>query len=244
MNTDSPPTTPRTDAHARAVVVDGFKQVTETFMKDKPWEYNRRVYEIWRIFDPWPDGFLLHMAGPTDEGVVIQAIWRDAAAEASYMAEIGIERYTEIAHAMAGERPDAPADLLPQNLELRHLSFGPLAARFIDIGPDLDESSGKQLGTVMTAVDLEYAALSGEQTEQLWREAGLGATVPGDLIMRAVFVRDGGLVETQLWASEDAARGFVERTLAPAAAPAEVPARYREIKRIAISSSGLDPARF
>jgi hypothetical protein len=234
---------------SQAVVVDGFSMVNETLMDGKSWEYHRRVYELWRIWDPWPPASLLQLSGPTERGSVTQAVWRDLAAEREYMSNEGVERFTEVARVLAEERVDPPADLLPVNFELEFVAFGPSARGFIDIGADLDEAAARQFGTVLTAVDLDYSALSAEQTQQLMDAAGLGATIPGDMVLRFGYLQDGALHETEVWRSEQAARAFVDELLQPEAAriagtPEAIGFTVREVKRLAISSSGLDPARF
>ncbi|MFY9265697.1 MAG: hypothetical protein WAO61_09775 [Solirubrobacterales bacterium] len=61
---------------------------------------------------------------------------------------------------------------------------------------------------------------------------------------------EGEISETQVWASEEAARRFVDVELAPALEGLGVdPAQaavltFREIKRLAIDSNALAPGRF
>lgn len=232
-----------------ALVVTDFGLINETLMRGKPWEYNERIYAGWRMWDPWPVGCLLHVSGPTDNGGLTQAVWRDEAAERKYMSTIAIERFTNVVAELAREGADPPADILPLNLQLKRLAFGPLAAGFVDIGADLDGAAGRQFGTVMTAVDIHLGALADEQAEELWRWMGVGESIPANLIMRAVFLKDDELIETQIWASEEAARAFVEEALAPAAervtgSKDTFATVLREIKRLVIGPDGLDPAYF
>lgn len=247
MNPDQSKTPDSAEGSVPAVVLGGFGLINETLMRGKDWAYNERVQAGWRMWDPWPDGCLLHVSGPTPDGGLTQAVWRDEAAEFAYMSTIAIERFTGVIAEMVKEGFEPPADVLPVNLELKYLAFGPLAERFVDIGADLDGAAGRQFGTVLTAVDLGLTALSGEQLEELWRTVGLGESVPADLIMRAAFVKDGESIETQIWASDEAAQRFVEAALKPAVTKIAgsgdaVSATFREIKRLAIAPTGLvDP---
>lgn len=249
-NDYSPVTVQPADAErVAAVVVNDFELLTETGM-EAPWSHNQRVYEIWGIYAHWPEGFLLHMAGPSKIGVMIQSVWRSNEHESTYMAEVGVERYTEVARVLSVDDHEHPADLLPVNTRLAHLSFGPLAEHFVDIGPDLDESAGKQFGTELTAIDILLPSLSAEQQAILWDELDLVDNAAPDLILR-IQIDDGTqLRDTQLWKSEDAARAFVEHELLPRVAAiagedAEEPViDYRPIRRLAIGSSEFDPGRF
>lgn len=214
-----------------------------------PWEYNRRVYEIWQIYAHWPAGFLLHMAGPSKDGVMIQSVWKDADAESTYMAEVGIERYTEVARVMTVQGTAPPVDLLPVNCRLAHLAFGPLAANFVDIGPDLDESTGRQFGTELTAVDIRLPGFSAEQQDSLWQELGVVDGTPPEMIVRLQVEDSVELRDTQLWVSGDHARAFVNTELLPAVAAIagdDAPQPlidYRPIRRLAIGTREFNPDR-
>lgn len=232
--------------NAPSVEVDGFALLTETLLEGKAWEYNQKLFPIWRIFDPWPEGYLLHIAGPTDAGVYIQAIWRDRAAENDYMSKIGIERYTEVARVFTEQGIDTPADLLPSNHELSLLALGPLASKFVDPGPDLDESACRQFGTTITALDIGFGALSDDQIRELWRAMDLDENMPGEMILRIAADYDGEFKESQIWISEEAANRFFTEQLAPVAETiagtgVTLNARTREIRRLAILSSELTP---
>ncbi|MGB1583589.1 MAG: hypothetical protein ACPHCI_07355 [Solirubrobacterales bacterium] len=232
-----------------AVVVTGFELLTETAI-GAPWEYNRRVYEIWGIYAHWPAGFLLHMAGPSSDGVMIQSVWRTSEQESTYMAEVGIERYTEVTRVLSEEGSEHPVDLLPVNNKLERLTFGPLAKHFVDIGPDLDESAGKQFGTVLTAVDIRLPGISTDQQERLWTELRLANEAHPDLIVRIQVTDDTETRDTHLWVSERAAREFVESQLTPLLAQIAEPeaaapvVEFRPIRRLAIGSSELDRGLF
>ena len=239
-----------------AVVVSGYELSIETII-DASWEYNRRQYELWRIFDPWPAGFLLHVAGPAEDTVPVQAIWRNYEVQSQYMADVGVHRFTEVVRVMTeehGGRQAALADVEPVHRKITHLGFGPLALGFIDIGPDLDESAGRQLGTVLTAIDIKIEALNAASTDELWRKLRLVEQIDTELIMRLQETEDsegnGDLRETQVWSSEAAARRFVDDELFPqlrdcGVAPEAFPEiEFREIRRLAISSAELDPRRF
>jgi hypothetical protein len=246
---DSTPTPDAGSTRSSALVLGGFRLYTDTVEKGVSWEVNRKIYEAWRIFDPWPRGMLLHMAGPDGPDVRVEAVWTDSHAEAEHMGTVGIERFTKVVEVLAREFEGPPPDMLPVSLVLRHVSFGPLAKHFVDIGPDLDESSGKQLGTALTTLDLDCRGLTEQQTEELWRAAGLGETVPSELILRIVYVVDGALRETQLWKSESSARAFAEDVLTPeaeriAGTAQAISTDFREIKRLAISSDEFDATRF
>lgn len=231
---------------ATAFRVEGFALVNDTLMRGKSWEYNRRLYEAWAIYDHWPSTSLLQIGGPTDEGALVQAVWTHDGAEREYMTQVGAERFTEAVRVLTEELGAPPADILPLNMELYEVVFGPLARHFIDIGADLDESAGRSLGGQLTALDLDLSALDADQTEAFRRAAGLGgATVPEDLILRLSLNREGAIEETLLWPTEDLAKSFTEQVIVPAAHeatghPDAVPVRRREIKRLAISSAATD----
>lgn len=232
-----------------AVIASDHELLTETGM-DAPWEYNQRVYEIWAIYDHWPSGFLMHMAGPCAAGVMIQSVWRTPEHESTYMAEVGVERYTEVARVMTVEGSSPPVDLLPANNKLERLAFGPLAKHFIDIGPDIDGAAAKQFGTQLTAIDIRLPGLSDDERQELWRQLDLVDNVAPELIVRVQLSDDDGLRDTHLWVSEQAARAFVENELLPALSElfgpgADPPVlEFRPIPRLAISSSEIDPQRF
>lgn len=248
-NDHSPVTVQSADGErVPAVVVDDFEMLTEAPMA-APWSHNQRVYEVWAIYAHWPEGFLLHMAGPSKIGVMIQSVWRTPDHESTYMAETGVERYTEVARVLSVEDHQQPADLLPVNSRLAHLSFGPLAGHFVDIGPDLDESSGKQFGTQLTAIDIELPSLSAEQQETLWNELDLVDNAAPDLILRMQIEEETQLRDTLLWKSEEAARAFVDNELLPRVAEiagedADAPImEFRPVVRLAIGSKELGPGR-
>jgi hypothetical protein len=230
MNPNSPQMQP-------AQVVDGFALLTDTYEKDTPWAVNRRIYENWRIFDPWPQGMLLHMAGPVGSDVRVQAVWTNEEDKDRHMAAIGIERFTDVVEALAREFETAPPDMVPISRKLRLIAFGSPAKHLVDIGPDLDESSGKQFGTAMTSADIDYSSLSGQEVEELTAGAGLGAELPAEMIMRAVWDGENGLEETQVWKSEAAAREFFEQHQAHFTD--EIPVVFHEVVRLAIASSEL-----
>lgn len=237
------------DGPVPAVQVTGYSLINETLMRDKSWAYNRRVYELWRIWDPWPPASLLQISGPTDTGALTQAVWRDQAAEHAYMSKQGAERFTDVVRTLIAEGEHPLADVLPINMALSYVALGPLARGFIDIGADLDESAGLQLGTVLTAVDLDHSALGAQHSAELQEVAGPLDSIPGELIVRLLHTKDDALRETQVWASEGAARGFLEGRYLPeaeriAGRPDAVDVTPRVIKRLAISSHGVDPARF
>lgn len=230
MTTDSTPIQP-------ARILEGFELFTDTLELNTSWEVNRRIYETWRIFDPWPTGLLFHMAGPSGDDVRIQAVWSDASLEAEHMKSIGIDRFTDVVAVLANEFETAPPDMLPVSRRLHHVSLGPLAERFVDIGPDLDESAGRQLGTTLTAIDLDFSALRAVEAAQALASAGVGEAMPEDLILRVSWLEDEAIKETQLWKSDEAARGFVERNGSQLTGSA--PIAFREIKRLAIASAEL-----
>lgn len=143
-------------------------------------------------------------------------------------------------------RRDDPVDLLPVNNKLERLTFGPLAKHFIDIGPDLDESAGKQFGTVLTAVDIRLPGISADQQDRLWAGLRLVNEAHPELIVRIQTTDDAETRDTHLWVSEGAARDFVESQLIPLLAQiagpeaAEPVVEFRSIRRLAIGSSELD----
>lgn len=239
-----PVTSPSSVAAAPPLVPAGFTMANETFMEGQPWAYNQRIYELWRIWDPWPRGCLLQMTGPTELGVLVQAVWESEEAEQKYMAKIGIDRYTDCIRQLGGEFGERPADVLPTSYELHQIAFGPLADRFADIGADLDEARGKQFGTVLTAVDFDLSAIGVSGADELADATGLSRELPGELILRMVLLLDDQIKETQLWTSEQAAREFADGALATAAQMHDpLPASYREIKRLAICGDSLKLAR-
>lgn len=228
---------------------------------DADWEYNRRQYELWEIYNHWPSGFLLHVAGPIDDGVMVQAIWQNYSIQSAYMAEIGVHRFTEVVRVMTkeGGGDQTPlADVEPVHRSITHLSFGPLAAQFIDIGADLDESAGVKLGSVLTAFDVQIESLDEPSTLALWSDLNLVEQIDPQLIMRlqdADPETEGegaatSLRETQVWSSKGAAERFVHEQLYPqlaqtGASRAQLPEiKFREIRRLAISSGELNPQRF
>lgn len=229
---------------ARATVLDGFDLFTDTHLVDTPWEVNRRIYEAWRIFDPWPRGLLFHLAGPTGTGVRIQSVWRSAQHESEHMTTIGAERFTDVVGVLVGELGISVPDMLPVNSQLRSVSFGPLARNFVDIGPDLDESVGRQFGTVLTAVDFDHGSLADDQLNDLWQQTGTGESSPEAMITQFSWRVGEATYETQLWQSEELARAHVEGVLGPQLARVgrsaeELAIGYREITRMAIASSEL-----
>lgn len=226
----------------------GFELSVESRLK-ADWLYNRRLYEIWAIYDHWPDGMLLNIAGPSADGVVIQALWKDAETQDEYFGRLGIERFTEVVRQLATAAEPNPviADLEPVHRSIGHLSFGPLAHAFTDIGPDLDESAAHFFGTTPVAVDIRFPGFESEQVDGLWRNLRLVDELHPRLIVRLQEVgRMGVILETQTWLSEDDARAFVERELTPAfedlnsSGNGGIECTYREIKRIAISSREFD----
>ena len=230
----------------RALVIDDFSLMTETLM-DAPWEYNARVYEIWAMFDNWPEACLFHMSGPSEFGVTIQAVWASSKHERTYMGKVGIERYTEVARVMTSEGTAPSVDLLPNNHPLTHLSLGPLAANFIDIGADLDGAVGRQFGGQITAVDVQIPALGKAELDAFWEALDLVESADPESIVRVQFAGESGPRDTLLWTTEQAARRFVDAELLPAVAEIGGPRAVLEIRpvvRLAIGSSALDPARF
>lgn len=217
------------------------------------WLYNRRLYEIWAIYDHWPAGMLYNIAGPSVDGVIIQALWTNAEAQDAYFGQLGIERFTEVVRQMATTAEPNPviADLEPVHRRVTHLSFGPLARAFIDIGADLDESAAHFYGTTPVAIDIRLHATETAVVGELWRGLDLVESIHPRMIVRTQEEgRVGVPLETQVWLSEIEARRFVSDELAPAFEKMKLPSecrldvQYREIKRIAISSSELDTSLF
>lgn len=234
------------------VVVEDYELSVESRM-NVDWLYNRKLYEIWAIFDHWPDGMLFNIAGPTSDGVIIQALWANAEMQDKYFGEVGIERFTEVVRTLSTEEEPNPviADLEPVHRAVRHLSFGRLATAFIDIGADLDESAVHFYGTTPVALSIRFHGLDAEQIDALWRNLDLVHRLHPRMIMRmqeAALLTQ--ILETQVWLTEADARRFVTEELSPAfnsagfGDGARVEVGYRELKRIAISSKELDPARF
>lgn len=215
------------------------------------WPYNRRLYEIWAIYDHWPIGMLYNIAGPSSDGVIIQAVWSNITDQDSYFGKLGVERFTEVVRAMATAEDPIPviADLEPNHRKVTHLSFGPLARAFIDIGPDLDESAVHFYKTNPVAIDIKLHMVDPRQISALWRGLQLEEAVHPRMIVRT---QERGVVglplETQVWLSEEDARAFVADELTAAFKALELPPEsrldvtYRELKRIAISSDELDPS--
>lgn len=226
-----------------AIATGDFRMVTETTLVGHTWEYNREVYELWRIFDPWPDGMLLHVGGPRGRDVVVFSVWRDSNAESEYMGKIGIERYTDAAGELVNRGLEPPSDLLPDNREIVSVTLGPLARYFFDIGADLDESSGRQFGVPLAALEIDYGALERSEVEQRCRAAGLGEALPGALIVRIVHRAGEGLRELQVWASQGVAEQYLEQVFRPQIAAGDrVETSSFEIKRLAISSAQIAAA--
>lgn len=232
-------------ARVPAVIVEGFTLGTEVPL-DADWNFNRRLYELWAIYEHWPEGYLLSLSGPDANGVMIQAIWRSQDHERNYMTTVGVERYTEAVRVLS-EEGYRPVDVLPQNKQLTSLIFGPLAKEFIDIGADLDEAAAKRLDMTLTAIDLVVNGFSGEDDRALWAQLDLTENCDPRLVMRLAVSHDGSIKNTLVWSSEEAAREFVDQQLIPAIAEiapgSEQSARVelREIKRLAIGSSELAP---
>lgn len=226
----------------------GFELSVESRM-NVDWLYNRRLYEIWAIYDHWPEGMLFNIAGPSSDGVIIQALWKNAEKQDEYFGRKGIERFTEVVRQLATASEPNPviADLEPIHRAITHLSFGSLARAFTDIGADLDESAAHFYGTTPVALDIRFPGVETEQVEELWRDLRLVDELHPRLIVRMQEVGSlGAILETQTWLSEDDARTFVSQELTPAfdalkiSGEGRMECAYREIKRIAISSRELD----
>ncbi len=232
-------------ARVPAVIVEGFTLGTEVPL-DADWNFNRRLYELWAIYEHWPEGYLLSLSGPDAKGVMIQAVWRSQDHERNYMTTIGVERYTEAVRVLSEENY-RPADVLPQNRLLTSLTFGPLAKQFVDIGPDLDEAAAKRLGTTLTAIDLVVDGFSGDDDRALWAQLDLAENLDPRLLMRLAVSYDESVKNTLVWSSEQAAREFVDQQLLSAISQVSpgseqtAQVELREIKRLAIGSSELTP---
>ena len=238
----------RIGERAPALRSSGFELSVESRLK-ADWLYNRRLYEIWAIYDHWPDGMLLNIAGPSADGVIIQAMWKNAETQDEYFGRLGIERFTEVVRQLATATEPNPviADLEPVHRSIILLSFGPLAHAFTDIGADLDESAAHFYGTTPVAVDIRFPGIEIEQIDTLWRSLRLVDELPPRLIVRLQEIGGlGAVLETQTWLSEADARAFVEQELTPAfnelnaSGDGRMECTYREIKRIAISRHELN----
>ena len=242
------PANPQTGERVPVMRTTGFELSVESRM-NVDWLYNRRLYEIWAIYDHWPEGMLSSIAGPSSDGVIIQALWKNAEKQDEYFGRLGIERFTEVVRQLttASEPNPVIADLEPIHRSLTHLSFGPLARAFTDIGADLDESAAHFYGTTPVALDIRFPGVKTEQIEALWSDLRMVDELPPRLIVRMQEVGSLGVIlETQTWLSEDDARAFVRQELTPAfdalkiSGEGRMECAYREIKRIAISSHELD----
>ncbi len=228
-----------------AVIVEGFSLGTEVPLA-ADWNFNRRLYELWAIYEHWPEGYLLSLSGPDADGVMIQAVWRSQDYERDYMTTIGVERFTEAVRVLS-EEGFRPVDVLPQNRLLTTLTFGPLAKEFVDIGADLDEAAARRLGMTLTAVDLVVDGFSDADDHALWLQLDLVENCDPGIVMRLAVSYDESIKNTLVWSSEQAAREFVDQQLLPAVAEispgSEQSARVelREVKRLAIGSSELTP---
>ncbi|MFT4048698.1 MAG: hypothetical protein QM648_02535 [Solirubrobacterales bacterium] len=201
------------------------------------WEYSNAVHESFRFHEDWPEGLLVYLLGESEAGHRSAGIWTGPQAEQAFFAKIAIDVLTDSVHELG-----APAsDFEPVGRSVNRLLLTPDCYAFADIGPDPDGASVRALGTDPATVRIDITAL--DLPDHASAAEQLGS--PDGLLMAMTEDEAGGAIETQVWASEKAAREALNEIYLPALAgicEREPEPAVNRLRRISFSRAELNSA--
>jgi hypothetical protein len=158
-----------------------------------------RVQEIMFAKDPeQPEGLISHVAGPTDDGVLIIDVWES---------EDDLNRFVHERVGPAMQQVGAPQ----------------AQPRVLPIHAHIPHGKGTDAGVILVIESdgfrpADYDAV----TAKMDAHAGDGSNHPA--VSHAAAVTDGGMVFVDVWDSPESFGRFAEQQLGPAAAGADLPA--------------------
>jgi hypothetical protein len=158
-----------------------------------------RVQEIMFAEDPkQPDGLISHVAGPTDDGVLIIDVWES---------EDDLNRFVRERVGPAMQQVGAPQ----------------AQPRVLPIHAHIPNGKGTDAGVILVIESDGFRPDDYDVvTAKMDAHAGDGSNHPA--VSHAAAVTDGGMVFVDVWDSPESFGRFTEQQLGPAAAGADLPA--------------------
>jgi hypothetical protein len=180
------------------------------------WEYHRVVYNMLDFAHRWPEGMAAHFSWPSPDGWRIVGIWKSEQHHEEYFASVVVEEVSRAIGLMGPvSNPRGAADVEPLRRPVARMVVGPLARKFVDVGPDTEGTAVYALGGEPIAIEIDVAGMDSGTYSLLVERLGYRSAIPSALIAHCAIEIEDGMRIFEVWSGRDDALATLAASLLP-----------------------------